>query len=250
MKIIIYLILSIIGSITNILPLSYSSHITLFKNLLNTKIFNNPKINSLFILPSLIAILITIIKYLPTKKNKQNKTKYLKTFFIFIPTIIISLITNIIFKPYPSLKTIPYLFLITSITLLITKNKPYNKTIYDLKYSNIIFLNLFNIFSLLTNLPSFLFNLVSCYLCKLSKESSIKYSFIIYFFNLLPSSFNGLNYLFSSSDIFYLLISITISTIISLSLIKYLINLIKQNQLKRLALYLLLLAIFTFIWFR
>lgn len=250
MKLIIYLILGIIGSIFNILPLSYSAHITLFKNLLNTKIFNYSSLNSLFVLPSLIAILLTMTKQLPPKS--KNFKKYLKVFFKVLIPLTISLIIHLFFNKDNKLtiNNIPIIFLLTAFLLFFTKNKSHNKTLTELNIKNIITLTLLNLLTFINGLPLLIINLLGCYLCKLNKDSSIKYSLTIYAFHLLLDSSAGINYLFLTKDLIPLSISLFISTILSLSLIKYLIKLINNNKLFKLSLYLILIAIFTIFWFR
>ncbi len=243
MKIITYLIIGIVSSITNILPLSYNSHLTLLQNLFNTKIFNYQELNNLFYLPPLIAIFITLINYHSLKHIKKN---HLKKLFLLIPPILTSIFSSIIFHHY-QLKTIPYLFIIIAILLIFTKNKNYSKPLQELTIKNTIFLSIFN---LIPFIPPILTNLLGCYLCKLSKESSLKYAFTITFFNYLIPLSTNINYLLSTPDLIYLIISITFSTLISLSLIKYLINLINNNKLYKLSLYLIIIALFTLYWFR
>lgn len=252
MKIINYLILSIISSVTNILPISYYSHITLYQNLFNTKLFNHPELNSLFIIAPIIAILITIIKTLPKKKLIKKKRYYFKISLYIVLTLIISSITHLLFINYSKItvKNIPFILLLLSLLLFLTKNKTNTKKINELSIKNIIFINLFNLFSIIEGIPILITNLLSCYICKLNKESSIKFSFIVYLSSLIIDSYHGVIYLLSSVDIIYILISIFISTLISLSLIKYLIRLIKNNELYKLSIYLIITAILTIYWFR
>lgn len=252
MKLINYLILSIISSITNILPLSYYSHITIYQNLFNTKIFNYPELNSLFIISPIIAILITIIKSIHKKELLKKKKYYFKLSLLIFITIIISNIFHLIFINYQtlSIKNIPFILLLLSLLLFLTKNKSNVKNNNELTFKKIIFINLFNLFSLIDGIPIFITNLLSCYICKLNKEYSIKFSFIIYLSSLLIDSSKGFIYLFNSQEIIYILTSIFISTLIALSLIKYLIRLIKNNELYKISIYLIIISIFTLYWFR
>ena len=242
MKIINYLLLGIISSITNILPLSYTSHLSLLQNLFNTKIFNYQELNSLFIIPPLLATFIFLLKFSPKIKFKKIP-KYL----ILTLPFIINIISNHLFNKYYNFKLTPYLFIIIALILIFLKNKNNTKKINDLNYKNIIFLTIINF---IPYIPILLINLLGSYLCQLDKESSIKYSLFSLCLSLLLSSIKGFNYLILPNDIAYLLISITLNTFISLYLIKYLIKLIKENKLSKLSLYLIIIAIFILYWFR
>ncbi len=244
MQFITYLILSLLSSITNILPLSYPSHIILFQNLFNTKIFNYPYLNSLFILSPFFAITLYLLK------NYHHIP--IKTFIkILILTTIINLLNIFITsKQILTIKKIPYLFLIISLLLLITSNKTNPKKLSNLTIKNYLFLIIFNLLSIINGLPLLLINLLACYIIKLNKNTSYKLSLFITLPSLFIHSFNSFNYLLTSTDLIYLLISLIIGIIVSLSLLKYLKRLIKNNQLYKISIYLIILSLFTMYWFR
>lgn len=248
MKIIIYFILGLISSITNILPLSYNNHLFLFQNLFNTKIFNYPVLNSLSTLPPLIATIIYIIKNYIKKLNKTN----IKTIIYLLIYIIITLIINYTYQTHYnySFKKISLSFFLTSTILIFIKHKSSNYPTKSITFKNILFLILLNVINLFINLPIFIVNLLGFYLCHFNQESSLKYSIIINPFYLFTNSIKGIKYLFITNDLTSILISISISTIISFLLINYLIKLITKKQLSSIIYYLLIIAAFTLIWFR
>lgn len=250
MKIINYIIIGLISSITNILPLSYQAHLTLYQHLFNTKIFDNPNLNSLFIIAPLLAITTFLIRHFP--KISKNKKMFIHHLLLLSLTFIFNCFFIFLLRNYNllSLKSIPFTFIISAILLILIRNKKYERNISHLTIKNYFLFFLASLLAKVFNFPIFLSNYFICYLNKLNKASSLKLSFIFTMPTLLIESLPGVTYLINAEEIIYLLISLFISTVISFFLIKYLKKLIKNNNFYKIAIYLIILAFFTIYWFR
>ncbi len=255
-----YILISIIGSITNLLPISYKTHIYIFQNLFNTKMFNNNIIvNSIYIsIP--LAIIYTykkdILKFISTPIKSlitKDKTKYKKQIIILnyflISTILCTITYTLIPKISLNIKTIPIYLIILSIIIILCTNKNNNKNIVTLKTSII-----FGISNLLTFIPTIsplCSNLLISKLLKYNKSFSLKYSLLTLIPLYIIKSIPILKYLLSNQEyLAYILLTITITTIISIKTINYLNYLYKKNKLYKLSIYLILLSIFLLYWYR
>ena len=136
MNIIKYILLGILQGLTEPLPISSSGHLTLFKALFDTTIFDSLNFEIISNFGSFIAIFILffkdIVKLLKGfftyifKKDKRSTTKkeFLYCIYIMISTIPVG-ITGILFKDkIESINSIMFLgfaFLITSLMLFIVR---------------------------------------------------------------------------------------------------------------------------------
>ena len=251
MKIIKYLILSIITSITSIFPISYKGHIIFLQNFFNTKIFNYEEINSFMLFGVLIVFIYLIIKEIINKKILKRKKKYLFKFILFI--IINYLINIFIYLKFSniSFKKIPWIFIILSILLIFIRNKKSNNKKYnEISIKNLLVIIIINIIGLILNLPIFITTLLGCLLCKIETNTSLIYAILISIPLLIIDSYKGIIYVFKTNDIVYMLISLIIVIIISIFTFNKFKELLINNKLFKISIYLITLALFIMYWFR
>ena len=251
MKIIKYLILSIITSITSIFPISYKGHIIFLQNFFNTKIFNYEEINSFMLFGVLIVFIYFIIKEIISKKVLKRKKKYLFKFILFI--IINYLINIFIYLKFSniSFKKIPWIFIILGILLIfIRNNKSNNKKYNEISIKNLFVIIILNILGLILNLPIFITTLLGCLLCKIEINTSLIYAILISIPLLIIDSYKGIIYVFRTNDSVYMLISLIIVIIISIFTFNKFKELLINNKLFKISIYLITLALFIMYWFR
>ena len=251
MKIIKYLILSIITSITSIFPISYKGHIIFLQNFFNTKIFNYEEINSFMLFGVLIVFIYLIIKEIINKKILKRKKKYLFKFILFI--IINYLINIFIYLNFSniSFKKIPWIFIILGILLIFIRNKKSNNKKYnEISIKNLLVIIIINIIGLILNLPIFVTTLLGCLLCKIETNTSLIYAILISIPLLIIDSYKGIIYVFKTNDIVYMLISLIIVIIISIFTFNKFKELLINNKLFKISIYLITLALFIMYWFR
>lgn len=262
MNLIKYTILSIISSITNILPISYPTHIYIYQNLFNTKIFNDSNIISILNICLLTTILYLYKKHIfkliskitksLIKKEKNEYTKYIK----YLKSILLSSsLFTIIYYLIPHLPLILkklhiYLF-ITALLIIFSINKKGYKKYYDITYKTAFIIGLSSILTLFPSISPLCALLFICSRCKINKQSSINYSFLCILPIITINSIPGFSFILKNNN--YLLeysISILLSTIFSVHTYKYLKYIYYQNKLYKISIYLIFLALFIIFWFR
>ena len=257
-----YIILSIIGSITNLLPISYSTHIFLYQNLFNTKIFNdNLIINSIYIsIP--LSIIYTykkdILKYisLPLKSLFiKDKTKYQKQIYSLNHLLITTLLSTIVFSLTPKLskniKTIPIYLFILSIIIFLSTNKQGTRKSTELTIKDSLIFSISNITTFIPTISPLCSNLFISRLLKLNKSTSLKYSLLTLIPIYIIKSTPVFKYFLTNDEyLAYTLLTITITTTLSIKIINYLKYLYNSNKLYKLSIYCLLLGIFLLYWYR
>lgn len=262
MSLIKYIILSIINSITNLLPISYTSHIYILQNIFNTKIFDNIYINSLLNLSLFTAIIIMFhkqfIKYfLSLLKSFLNKNKSsFKTKSKYLKLLIISIIINTtiyFFIPHKTynIKIVAISFILTALFLFSSINKNGNKKYNDITYPDAIIIGLSSLFTFIPTISPLCASLFICSIRKLNKKSTIKYSFFLLLPILLINSIPGITFLFNNQE--YLLIytiCFLISVFISCYIYDYFSYIYYENKLYKISIYCILLSIFLLFWFR
>lgn len=262
MQLIKSIILSIFSSITNTLPISYSSHITLYKEVFNTNMFDNSALLSLLNISTVLAIFILyykdflfFIKKIITLKKTKNKplykqnTKYIK---FYISISILSGITYLIFHSRTTnLKRIAFSYIITAFLLFLSTNKKgeYNHT--HLTCKSAIFLGISPILTIIPSLSPLSAYLFTSSRLHLNKKTALTLSLLCTIPILLLNSIPGLIYIINEQTyVISSLLSIVIATFISLQIVKYLKNLYNQNKLYKFSLYCIFISLFILIWFR
>ena len=267
-SIIKYLILGIIQGISEPLPISSSGHVFLFKNLFNTNIFDSLNFEIISNFGSFIAIfiifwkdikelIISFFQFIFNKETrKQNLVNFRYCLFVIISTIPVG-IAGILFKdkigdlPMWGLATA---FLVTAISLFIVKDIKGTKEDRNLTIKEAIIIGLFQAITIVPGISRSGTVLVACLLCKLKRETALKYTFILYFPVSVASMALGVKDLIKTPNLSsYLLpygIGMIAALIVTYFSYKWLSNIVKKGDLWKFSIYCLLLAIFVFIYFR
>lgn len=263
-----YILLGIIQGFTEPLPISSSGHIFLFKNIFRYELFNSFNFEIISNFGSFLAILfifrkevITLLKdflkYLLFKNKKvQTKNNYLYVLKIIISTIpagIVGLLLNdYIEKNYTSLKVLALSFLFTAVILLLVKNNNEKKNDNDITFIDAIIIGISQVITIIPGISRSGLVLVTSLLCKIKKESALKYTFMLYFpisigtfIIKIPDFINIDNNLILPH--FLGMISSTIITYLSY---RWLSNIVKNNKLWKFSIYCVLLVIFIMYYFR
>lgn len=265
MEFIKYMFLGVLQGITEPLPISSSGHLYLFKEIFNTSIFNTVNFEIIANFGSFLAILfifrndiIDLIKnffsYLfnkETRSETKNKFNYIIYLIIStVPTVITGLLFD--FENY-SVKLLGVMFLITALMLFLVRNINGSKKDEDITLKDALIIGLFQCIAILPGISRSGATLVACLLCKLNKETALKYTFILYFPVSVGAMILGLSDLTSSSEIALIIPYISgaiASMIVTYFSYKWLSNWVKKGKLAYFSIYCVLLSLFIFIYFR
>ena len=269
MNLIYYILLGLLQGITEPLPISSSGHLTLFKQIFNTGILDDANFLIISNFGSFIAILIifwkdiidliksffTYILKKDTRKNLYNKFKY--CLLIVIGTLPVG-ITGILFKDvvdiYNSPKILGIAFLVTAIALFLVRNLNGKKKDEDLTYKDAIIIGLLQAITIFPGISRSGTVLVGCLICGLSRETALKYTFMLYFPVSIASMALGVFDIIEAGNLSSLLMPYTLGMIaagiVTFFSYKWLSEWVKKGQLWKFSLYCLLLVMFIFIYFR
>ena len=266
MNILKYIILGLIQGITEPLPISSSGHLLIFRELFNTNMFNDLNFEIIVNFGSFVAILIIFwndivrlvtgfFKYLFGDKKFSKEWKYSWLIVLgSVPVGIVGLLFKDEIEAFASVKVVGLALIVTAIALFLVKNIKGEKQDDDLTIKDAIIIGLFQMCALLPGLSRSGMVLVGCLLCKLNKESALKYTFMLYF-PVSVASF-GL----SAIDVIKEGIDTSLLVGYSLGLLaafgatyvtyKWLSNMVKNNSLWKFSIYCLAVAISVLINFR
>ena len=270
MKLWKYIIIAMIQGLTEPIPVSSSGHMYLFKSVLNTKMFNDLNYEIICNFGSFLAILFIFRKdvfklisdFFKYIFNKEKRTAYKKSFWYCIYLVISTIpvmITGLIFKDYVEnqlqhIYILGFAFLITALALFLVRNINGKKGDFDITVKDAIIIGLFQAITILPGISRSGTVLVACLICKLNKNSALKYTFILYFPVSVGSMILGVNDLLTSPNLNALILPYTIGMIISCIITffsyEWLSNWVKKGKLAYFAIYCLILAAFIFIYFR
>ena len=260
-----YIILGIIQGITEPLPISSSGHIFLFKHLFNNEaLFNDLNFEIFVNFASFIAILIIFWKdvirlikgFFSYIFNKADKNKYKNEFNYCLAIIVGSIpvgIMGILFKDaiedlLTRLWVVGITFIVTAICLIIVRNSNGKKEDKDITIKDAIIIGLIQAIALLPGLSRSGMVLVGCLLCKINRESSLKYTFMLYFPVSLATFMLGVKDVIevglSINMLWYYVVGMIFSFIFTLLTYKVLSNMVKKGKLWKFSVYLLILGIF------
>lgn len=269
MLLIKYIILGIVQGITEPLPISSSGHIFIFKQLFNTNMFNDLNFEIFVNFASFLAILIifwkdvidlisSFFKYIFNKKDRKlyyDKFKY--CMLIIVGSIPVGIL-GVLFKDEIETtlsKTwiVGIMFIITAICLLIVRNIKGKKGDYDITYKDAIIIGLIQGLALFPGLSRSGMVLVGCLLCNLNRESSLKYTFMLYFPVSIATFALGIKDVIdiglSSTLIIYYIVGMIFSFIFTYLFYKVLSNVVKNGKLWKFSIYLFIIGIFVLIYF-
>lgn len=266
MQLFTYILLGVIQGISEPLPISSSGHIYLFKQIFNTDIFDSINFEIIANFGSFLAILfifrkdvyelcLSFLEYLFKKSSRtKNKTNFNYCLYIVVSTLPVTIVGFILkdFIDY-SVYTLAFMFLITASMLFLVKNINGEKDDKDLTLKDAIIIGLFQAVAILPGISRSGATLVACLLCKLNKESALKYTFLLYFPVSAGSMILGISDLLNSSEstllIPYICGAFT-SMIITYFSYKFLASIVKNGKLVYFSYYCIFIATFIFIYFR
>ena len=268
-KIIKYLFFGFVQGFTEPLPISSSGHLYLFRYLLNTDAFNDLNFEIILNFASLLAIvyifkddILRLIKsfflYITNKSKRTNKK--IKNDFKYCLLVIIGSIpaglVGILFKDKiesiisPTL--LAFSFLVTAIMLLIVRKKNGKKSDEEITYIDALIIGLFEMVALMPGISRSGACLVGALLLGLSKDTAIKYSFMLY----LPVSIGS--FVFSLDEINsiggdlltpYLLGFLT-SMFMTYYATHWFVDIVKKGKLAKFSIYLIALATIILLFIR
>lgn len=268
MELIKYLILGILQGITEPLPISSSGHIYIFKAMFNTAMFDDLNLEIFFNFASFIAIFIIFKKsvfelikgffnYIKTK-GQQNKDEYKYCWMIVLGTIpvgILGILTKNIIENILSRNVffVGIGFLITAISLILVSNTKGKKNDNDITWKDAVIIGLFQAVSIIPGISRSGMTLVGCLACGLSKKSSLKYTFMLYFPVSIATMLLGvLDLQAQAIDITMILyygVGMLMAGIFTYISYNWLSKIVEKGNLWRFSLYLFILTIFTLMFF-
>lgn len=268
MEIIKYIILGIIQGLTEPLPVSSSGHLLIFRELFNTNMFNDLNFEVLVNFGSFIAILAifwkdvvrlvtNFFKYIFDKENRKkyyNDFKYCMLIVIgSIPVGIAGLLFKDKIESYSNVKEVGVALLITAVALFLVKDSKGKKKDNDITYKDAIIIGLFQMVALIPGLSRSGMTLVGCLLCKLDRESSLKYTFMLYFPVSVASFGLSMVDVINEGIPSNLIIGYTLGTvaacIVTYLTYGWLSNLVKKGDLWKFSIYCVIVSIFIFLYF-
>ena len=270
MDIIKYIILGIIQGLTEPLPISSSGHLVLFKNLFNANMLNDVNFEIVVNFGSFLAILFIFRKdvlrliqgffgYIFDKKNRKKFAQDFKYCLLIIMGSIPVGIAGLLFKDKidswsGNMTLLGCAFLITSLMLFLVRKANGKKKDYDITVKDAIIIGLLQMVALTPGISRSGTVLVGCLLCGISRESSLRYTFMLYFPVSVASMGLGVVDLFQDGNLSNLLLPYTLG-MIAACIVTYfsyrcLSSLVKRGKLWKFSVYCFILAIFVLIYFR
>lgn len=270
MNLIEYIIFGIIQGLTEPLPISSSGHLVLLKNIFNTNLMSDLNFEIVTNFGSFLAILlifwkdiIKLIKgffgYIFDKKKRkeyQNDFKYCMLIVIgSIPVGIAGILLKDTIESWVSdVRILGITFLITATALFLIRNANGKKQDKDITYKDAIIIGLLQMIALFPGISRSGTVLVGCLLCGLSRESSLKYTFMLYFPVSIASMGLGVMDIIEAGNLGSLIIpylsGLIASGIVTYFSYQWLSNWVKKGKLWKFSIYCLILGIFIFIYFR
>lgn len=263
-----YIILGLIQGITEPLPISSSGHVFLFKNLFNSEsLFNSFNFEIISNFASFLAILfifrkdvIKLIKDFFGFIFGKNKEGY-KIGFSYVIKMIIStipvgiagvLLNDYLEAHFSSVKLLGFAFLFTALMLYLVRNIKGEKGDADITYKDAIIIGLFEMITIIPGISRSGTVLVACLICKLKRETALKYTFMLYFPVSLGTMLLKVSDLLSteSSLILPYASGFIVALIVTYFSYNWLSNFVKKGKLWKFSIYCLCLALFIFIYFR
>lgn len=269
MKYVIYILLGILQGFTEPLPISSSGHLFLFKNIFNTEMLNDLNFEIfvnfgsflaiLFIfLPDILKLIKSFFTYIFKKEKRtlvKNEFKYCMLILVgSIPVGIVGALLKDNIENALNIKLLGVSFLITAISLFVVKNVKGEKDDKDITYKDAIIIGLLQMVALCPGISRSGIVLVGCLLCKLKKETALKYTFMLYFpVSIASMGLGVLDFLenpASSSLLPCYVVGMIFAGIVTYFSYKWLSNIVKKGRLWKFSIYCVCLALFIFIYFR
>lgn len=268
-KIIKYLFFGFIQGFTEPLPISSSGHLYLFRYLLNTDAFNDLNFEIILNFASLLAIvyifkddILRLLKsfflYITDKEKRTNKKikndfKYCLLIIVgSIPAGVVGMLFKDKIESIISPLVLAVAFIITAIMLLIVRKKDGKKQDNEITYVDALIIGLFEMVALMPGISRSGACLVGALLLGLSKESAIRYSFMLY----LPVSIGS--FVFSLDEINSIggdllapyLIGFLTSMFMTYFATYWFMDIVKKGKLAKFSIYLIVLATIIILFIR
>ncbi len=270
MNFIKYIILGILQGFTEPLPISSSGHLVLFKNLFNTNMLQDVNFEIVVNFGSFLAIfwifrkeIIDLIRsffgYLFDKKKRNLYQKKFKYCMLIIVGSIPVGIMGVLFKDEvdkfsENMMFLGIAFLVTAFLLFLVKNSKGKKEDDDITYKDAIIIGLLQMIALLPGISRSGTVLVGCLLCGLSRKSSLKYTFMLYFPVSVASMGLGVLDIFQDGNLMNLLLpymaGLLAAGIVTYFSYQWLSSLVQKGKLWKFSIYCFLLGIFVLFYFR
>ncbi len=270
MNLIEYILFGIIQGITEPLPISSSGHLVLLKNLFNTTLLNDLNFEIVVNFGSFLAILLIfwkdIIKLIKSfftylfqkEKRKECANDFKYCWMIVIASIPVGiggiLLKDKIEEILSGPQVLGIAFLITATALFFVRNANGKKEDKDITYKDAIIIGLLQLIALFPGISRSGAVLVGCLLCGLSRNTSLKYTFMLYFPVSIASMGLGILDMFEAGNLSNLLLPYTCgllsSAIVTYFSYQWLSNWVKKGKLWKFSIYCFILGIFVLFFFR
>lgn len=264
-----YIILGIIQGITEPIPVSSSGHLFIFRKLFNTDILNDLNFEIFLNFASFLAIVIIFwndlvrliggfFKYIFDKDNRDKyKNEFKYCWLIVIGSIPIGITGFLLKDEIESMLNNAWMvgitFFITAIALIIVNNIKGKKEDNDITIKDAVIIGLVQMLALFPGLSRSGMTLVGCLLCKLSRQSSLKYTFMLYLPVSVGTFILGVKDVIdvgiSSNMLIYYIISMIFSGVFTLLTYKYFSEMVKKGKLWKFSIYLFIVSILVLIYF-
>lgn len=266
MKLLKYIILSIIQGFTEPLPISSSGHIRIIKSIINDGVLSDLNFEIIVNFGSLIAIIILyrkeifniindFFKYIKTK-NKIYKENYKHAWMIVIgtiPVMLIGLLIKDFLENYFTTKFIGLALILTAFLLYLIKDKNGYKTKKDITIKDALIIGLYQSIALLPGISRSGTTLVGSINQNLTRKDALNYSFMLYIPVSIGSAILGVTDIITSQNINELIVPYILSAIISGIVTYYsaklFINITKKGKLIYFSIYCLIIGLIVFIAF-
>lgn len=255
-----YILLSLIQGFTEPIPISSSGHIIIFKHILKSNFINDLNLEIFLNFGSMTAIILFFyddilnllkdsILFIKYKDNRYfDNFKYIiMVICATIPAGIIGLLFKDKIGSLSNIKTVGISLIITSFFLFIIRNIKGKKSDYDISFKDSIIIGFFQSIALLPGISRSGATIVGGMLCNLKRDTSFKFSFMLY----IPISFAtmilGVSDIVKSNISFNLILiyifCMIISGIITFFATKWFKNIMKNGKFIYFSLYCIIVGI-------
>lgn len=262
-----YIFLGILQGITEILPISSSGHLMVFRSLFNTNMFNDLNFEIVIHFGSLIGLFIifrkdiiklinSFFKYLFTKNEKVKKETQedFKYCMLIIIATIPAAIVGVIFKDelekiLESIKIVGIAFLVTAAALLLIKNLKGTKTEKEITYLDALIIGLMQAVAIVPGLSRSGSTITACLFRGFKQSVAAKFVFMMFFPISAGSFILGVGDIISSGNLNEVFLPYTIGLIASVFATyfaaKWFFKTIKNGKLWKFAIYCIAIGLFT-----
>lgn len=257
------ILLGIVQGITEWLPISSTGHLIIFESFLQMN-FQKEFIDTFFVVIQLGSILAVIILFFnkinPFQKNKEevkNKISlWLKIIIASIPVAICGFlfenkIDELLYNPF----VVAVMLILFGIVILLVekyKQKFVIEDIKDITFKLAFFIGVFQVLALIPGTSRSGATIVGALILGLSRKSASEFSFILAIPALLGAGLIKLlkmGFAFSLTEWIILTIGVATAFIVSILVIKLILNYIKKHDFKVFGYYRIILGIIILLFF-